>query len=182
MPLWAQPTQTGCPLSQIESEPMKTKKDRDGVFIRRGSYYISFIDGQGRRRQRKLKGVTSLTTAKALRAKELENAEKTRTLGYTQPTKDTFEEFAAIYLKYQQPRIEPSSYERTHAIVKSHLMPAFGTMRLAQIRRLDTERYITKRLEHVSADTVVREVNVLKGMLTRAVAEEKIPFNPLSGF
>ena len=71
----------------------KRKGDRDGVFIRRGSYYISFTDAQGRRKRRKLKGVISLTEAKKLRNKELENAEKARLLGYTPPAKDTFAEF-----------------------------------------------------------------------------------------
>jgi len=30
--------------------PKSKIRDRDGVFIRRGSYYISFIDAQGRRK------------------------------------------------------------------------------------------------------------------------------------
>jgi integrase len=55
-------------------------------------------------------------------------------------------------------------------------------MRLASIRRLDAEHYITTRLLQVSNDTVIKDMNVLKGLLTRAVAEEKIAFSPLTGF
>jgi hypothetical protein len=85
---------------------MKTKRhDRDGVFTRKGAYWISFTDAQGRRKQRKLKGVCSLTTAKTLRAKELERAEKARLLGYTEPTKDTFAQFVPRYLEHQKARL-----------------------------------------------------------------------------
>ena len=94
----------------------KRKRDRDGVFIRRGSYWISFIDSQGRRKQRKLKGVISLTEARKLRNKELENAEKARTLGYTPPTKDTFAQFVHRYLRHQEARLTPAAYERTKGI------------------------------------------------------------------
>src|SRR6185312_3906689 len=108
----------------------KPKHDRDGVFIRRGSYWISFTDAQGRRKQRKLKGVVSLTEAKKLRNKELENAEKARVLGYTPPTKDSFAQFVPRYLKHQQARLTDAAYERTRGIVEGHLQPSFGTMQL----------------------------------------------------
>src|SRR5215471_18528482 len=107
---------------------MRKRTDRDGVFTRRGSYYISFTDAQGRRKRRKLKGVTSLTTAKTLRAKELENAEKARLLGYTPPTKDSFAQFVPRYLKHQEARLTPAAYERTRGIVEDHLKPEFGTI------------------------------------------------------
>src|SRR5579872_1354017 len=123
---------------------MKAKtSDRDGVFIRRGSYWINFIDYQVRRKQRKLKGVTSLTTAKALRAKELENAEKARLLGYTPPTKDTFAEFVPRYVKHQEARLTPAAYERTRGIVELHLRPHFGQMQLSLVRRREVQSYLT---------------------------------------
>src|SRR5215470_19391538 len=158
---------------------MRTKKpDRDGVFIRRGSYYISFTDAQGRRKQRKLKGVCSLTEAKKLRNKELENAEKARLLGYTPPTKDTFGEFVPRYLKHQQARLTPAAYERTRGIVESHLKPSFGQFQMALIRKRDVQGYITTRLgEEVSVETTRKEFFVLSHMLTLAVDWELIPAN-----
>ena len=157
---------------------MKTKRqDRDGVFMRRGSYYISFIDAQGRRKQRKLKGVVSLTRAKSLRAKELENAEKARLLGYTPPTKDTFAEFVPRYLRHQEARLTSTAYERTRGIVEVHLKPAFGTMQLSLMRKRDVEGYLTSRLVEVSAATARKEFFVLSHMLTLAVGWELIPAN-----
>ena len=149
---------------------MKTKKqDRDGIFIRRGSYYISFTDAQGRRKRRKLKGVTSLTTAKTLRAKELENAEKARLLGYTPPTKDSFAEFVPRYLQHQKARLRPATYERNEGIVKRHLQPTFGTMQLSLIRKRDVQSFLTSRLTVVSVETARKEVFLLSHMLSLAV-------------
>jgi len=157
---------------------VKTKKrDRDGVFIRRGSYWISFVDSQGRRKQRKLKGVTSLTTAKSLRAKELENAEKARLLGYIPPTKDSFAQLAPRYLKYQQARLTPAAYERTRGIVEAHLKPYFGQRQLSLIRKHEVQSYLTSRLADVSVESARREFFVLSHMFSLAVDWELIPAN-----
>ena len=161
---------------------MKTKKrDRDGVFKRSGAYYISFINAEGRRKQRKLKGVVSLTEAKRLRDEELRQAERARTLGYTPPAKDTFAEFVPQYLKHQQARIEANTYERTCAIVEDHLIPAFGPMQLSLIRKRDVEKYLTDRLTVASASTARKEVFVLSHMLKLAVDWELIPKNVAVG-
>jgi hypothetical protein len=67
----------------------KAKDRRDGIFERRGSYFISFTDAQGRRKQRKTSALT-LTQARTIRERELHNAEKARILGYTPPGKESF--------------------------------------------------------------------------------------------
>jgi len=157
---------------------MKTKRhDRDGVFTRKGAYWISFTDAQGRRKQRKLKGVISITVAKALRARELENVEKARTLGYTPPSKDTFAEFVSRYLKHQNARLTDAAYERTRGIVEDHLKPVFGTMQLSLIRRLDVQKFLTARLAEVSVETARKEFFVLSHMLSLALDWELIPAN-----
>jgi hypothetical protein len=68
----------------------KKTRDRDGVSLRKGSYYISFIDAKGRRRQRKLKGAHTLTQARSIRAAELAKVERARVLGYETPSENTF--------------------------------------------------------------------------------------------
>src|SRR5947207_661998 len=159
---------------------MARKKDRDGVFQRKGAFWISYNDAQGRRHQRKLKGVISLTKARELRNAELARAEKSRTLGYTEPTKDTFAEIIPRYLKHQEARLTPRAYERSRGIVEEHLKASFGNMRLAEIRRADVQRYITERTGNVSAGSVTKELNVLKHLLGLAVEWELIPINAAS--
>ncbi len=147
----------------------RKKPDRDGVFTRKGAFYISFTDTQGRRRQRKLKGVVSLTRAKELRNAELANVQKARALGYAEPTKDTFAEIISRYLQHQKARLTPRAYERSRGIVEQHLNSFFGPMRLSDIRRADIQKYITDRSGKVSAASVTKELNVLK----HAAADEE---------
>jgi integrase len=161
--------------------PKSKIHDRDGVFVRRRSYYISFIDAQGRRKQRKLKGAHTLTQARALRAKELENVERALVLGYIPPSKETFTEIIKRYLQHQKARLTPRAYERSRGIVEGHLKSTFGMMALASIRRADVQRYITERTAKVSAGTVTKELNTLKHLLSLAVEWELIPLNVVRG-
>ena len=156
----------------------RTKNDRDGVFIRRGSYHISYTDAQGRRKQRKLKGAHTLTQARSLRDAELRNIEKAHVLGYTPPGKETFAEIMARYLAHQRARLTAAAYARTKGIVEGHLTNSFGPVRLADIRRGDVQRYVTERSGSVAPASVVRELNVLKHLLNLAVDWELIPLNP----
>ena len=158
--------------------PRAKKNDRDGVFMRRGCYHISFVDSQGRRKQRKLKGAHTLTQARELRNAELARVEKSRTLGYTPPGKEMFSEVMPRYLAHQRARLTAAAYERTRGIVEGHLKNSFGPVRLADVRRGDVQKYITERSAVVCASSVVREMNVLKHLLNLAVDWELIPLNP----
>lgn len=59
--------------------PKAKRNGRDGIFMRRGNFYISFNDQTGRRVQRKVSAST-LTQARDLRNAETARVEKARTL------------------------------------------------------------------------------------------------------
>ena len=151
---------------------------RDGVYTRsdRRGFWISFEDAQGRRRQEKTDAPT-LQQARSILAQKRAEAEKARVMGYTPPSRDTFAEFEARYLKHQKARLTPRAYERTRGIVETHLRKAFGSSRLAEIRRADVQRYVTDRSGEVGAGSVAKELNVLKHALSMAVEWELIPVN-----
>jgi integrase len=159
----------------------KKKRDRDGVSLRKGSYYISFIDAKGRRRQRKLKGAHTLTQARSIRAAELAKVERARALGYEPPSENTFAEIVPRYLAHQKARLTPHAYARTKGIVESHLKGTFGATKLAEIRRADAQRYVTRRAAEVAAASVVKELNTLKHIFNLAIEWELIPMNPCVG-
>lgn len=174
---------------------MPRTKDRDGIYTRNGHYCISFIDAQGRRKQRKTNAHT-LQQARALRAQVMQEAEKQRVLGYAPPSKDTFAEFIPRYLKHQKARITKRAYERVCGIIEGkkdlaekyqkkqrsdHLKEVFGTMPLASIRRVDIQRYVTDRSGHAAPASVAKELNVLKHMLKLAVEWELVPVNYAHG-
>jgi len=73
---------------------------------------------------------------------------------------------------------EPRAYEREQGIMEAHLRPFFGTVKLADIRRVAVQRYITQRSGEVSPGSIVKELNVLKHLLALAVEWELIPANP----
>ena len=154
-------------------------KDRDGIYQRkdRPGFWASWIDASGKRRQRKLEAHT-LTQARDLLSAEKARVEKMATLGYAPPTKESFASLLPRYLKHQKPRLSERSYERTDGIVEKQLRPAFGAVRLGDIRRADIQQYVTERAGEVSPGSVVKELNVLKHLLGLAVEWELIPFNP----
>lgn len=158
--------------------PSKKQKreGRDGVQIRNGVYYISYRDARGQRRREATAAMT-LTQARDIRAYKRQEAERHRVTGYTPPSKTTFAEFVPRYLKHQQAKLTPQAYERSRGICETHLLGAFGSMRLADIRRADVDKYLTDRSEHVEDGSIIKEFNVLKHMLKLAVAWELIPVN-----
>jgi integrase len=162
--------------------PRGKVKDRDGIYQRkdRPGWWASWVDASGKRRQRKLEAHT-LQQARTLLNAEKARVEKTVTLGYAPPTAESFGVVSTRFLKHQKARLTPASYLRDQGIIETHLEPLFGDLRLAEIRRTDIQRYITHRSGSVSAASVVKELNVLKHLLSLAVEWELIPVNPAHG-
>lgn len=150
----------------------------DGVYKRkdREGYWITWTDLQGRRRQRKTQA-KSLSVARAALASERMRVEQGKILGFTPPGDDSFCELADRFLSFQKARVTKQEYDREKSIMDLHLKRFFYG-KVASIRKVDVDRYITKRSGHVAASTVRREVMVLKYALRKAVDWEIIPLNP----
>jgi integrase len=140
---------------------------------------MHWTDPQGRRKWRKL-NVTTLQQARKARAAELVRVERAKVLGFTPPGDQTFAEIGKRFLAHQKARLTEKSYQRECGIVNGHLSRAFSG-RIAQIRAIDVQRYVTKRVGEVSTHSVQKELNVLKHMLGLCVEWEIIPGNPSQG-
>jgi integrase len=153
----------------------------DGVYKRkdRPGYWISWRDAQGRRRWRKTNALT-LTQARNIRAGELLRVEQSRVLGFNPPGEDRFSDVAAAFLAHQKPRLTPLAYERERGIIELHVKPFFNVL-LKHVRKLDVQRYVTKRCADVSGDTVRKELNVIKHIFKLALEWELLPINPALG-
>lgn len=170
--------------------PKRSKSRRDGILTRPGrpGYYAAWRDGTGRRVQRKLHAIT-MQEAIAELAEEKKRAAKIRA-GETLPlTEDTFAAFADQFLKYQRKRISvavtrgklsAAEYTRQEGIIKSHLTPFFGQMKLSLIRKGHVTEYIHKRTGVIADATLLKEAGVLKRIFNVAVDLEKIAANPAS--
>jgi len=161
---------------------MANRANNDGVFKRkdRPGFWISWFDAQGRRRFRKTNAAT-LAQARAARSAEQVRVEQAKTVGFMPPGEDSFSEVAVRFVQHQKARLTPKSYLREKLIVEQHLKPFFPG-KLATIRRMDVQRYVTARFgTEVSAHSVLKELNVLKHLLRLAVEWELIPINPAQG-
>jgi integrase len=154
------------------------RTQKDGVFTRndRKGFYISWKDASGRRRKRKTNSTTLLQARNALEG-ERRRVEEARYLGFIPPGEDSFSEVAARFLAFQKARVSAREHEREESIFKNHLKPFFPG-RVAEIRKVDIDRYVTKRSGVVSPATVRREIMILKYLLSKAVDWEIIPVNP----
>jgi integrase len=155
------------------------RKDRDGITI-------VWRDAHDRRRSRILKNKT-VTEARQILAAEKHKVDQAKIYGGPLPSDETFADWADEFLKIQKNRITPqvvrgklsqAEFIRQKGIIESKLNPAFGTMKLAAMRKADVIRYIHSRTGQVSDATVIKEVNTLKRMLTVAVDLDKIAANP----
>jgi len=159
----------------------KSVQTRDGIYQRkdRPGFWISWNDVQGRRRYRKT-DAQNITQAKQIRSAELLRVEQARALGFAPPGEETFAALAKRFLTYQKSRLTPRAYDRERSIVELHLQPFFPC-KVASVRRVDIQRYVTVRSAKVSAHTVQKELNILKHLLRLAVEWEIIPFHPSQG-
>jgi integrase len=164
--------------------PRGKTKDRDGVYQRKdrpGTWWGSWIDASGKRRQRKLQAHT-LQQARSLLNAEKARVEKIVTLGYAPPSDESMGVVSKRFLKHQKARLTPAAYVREEGILEKHLKPFFGeNTRLANIRRVDVQRFVTERSGEVSPASVVKELNVLKHLLALAVEWELLPVNVAHG-
>ena len=150
----------------------------DGVYTRkdRPGFWISWIDAQGRRRYRKT-NASNLTQARAARAAELVRVEQAKILGFNPPGDDSFEQVADRFLSFQKVRVTEQEYDREKLIVDKHLI-GFFKGKIAGIRKVDIDRFVTSRSGKVKAATVRREGMILKYILSKAVEWEIIPVTP----
>jgi integrase len=166
----------------------KRKQRGDGIYKQpdREGWVISWKGADGRRHRRTVK-VTDFEDAKAALAAEKLKVEKHQILGAPVPSDDSFAVFANEFLEFQKRRksnhvihgrVTPETLQRQTGIIEQHLVPFFGQMRLAAIRRSDVNKYIISRTGEVSGDTIIKEVAVLKRLFNVAVSLEKIPSNP----
>ena len=153
----------------------------DGVYTRkdRPGYWITWMDAQGHRRYRRTNART-LMQARAARGAELVRVEQAKVLGFAPPSHETLSELGDRFLMHQKPRVTSKTYQRESAIVRKHFVPFFSCS-VAKIRKVDIQRFITKRAGSVSAHTVQKELNCLKHMLNLAIEWEIIPYSPARG-
>jgi integrase len=137
-----------------------------GIFKKQGNWWIDFYH-QGKRIRRKV-GPSKRVAEMALADVQVKKA-KNDFLGVCEPKKILFKDFAAEYLNYSKANKARSSYERDVTTIQKHMVPVWGDERMDRITSKMIEDYKLKRVEHVVASTVTRELFTVKNMFRKAV-------------
>jgi integrase len=149
------------------------RKTRGLMQDKRGRWWIDYRTPEGRRR-RKLCGTHD--SAKTELAK-VDLSKKDRS--YIDPhASPTFQEFSEVYLKTVS--VHKKSHERVTRLIKS-LVAAFGSSKLAKVKRSDVLSYRVSRMNSVSKTTVNREVSLLRHIFNVAVFQGMVGVNPARG-
>ena len=118
--------------------------------------------------------------------------------GYAEPSRLTVGDYLESWLAdYAAHNVSPHSFDRYCDVVRKHLVPAFGDLRLNQLQPVRIQRYYATALDHgrlhppkpaaegdppkptgLSPGTVLYHHQVLRGALKRAVRLGLLMVNP----
>ena len=143
------------------------------VYLRGKTWWVKYRASDGSRVQKSLK-TKDKKIAKAVKLKiEYEASTGHQIIGSI----PTFGEYAEGYLAWRELEY-PDSQERVAQIVEQHLKPEFEFMTLNNIRKKETEEWITKRRKAgAKTGTVEKELRPLKAIINHAVEYELVPQN-----
>lgn len=98
--------------------------------------------------------------------------------GWKKPSNPTLDEWWRTYRAAK--RKSPATWAREDSIMRLHVLPQFGRLRLSDFVKSDFERHFNRRCRGgVSLDTMARELSLLKAVFEAAVDDELLERNPL---
>lgn len=163
--------------------PKETRKrkggTRDGLFQRKGWWWLDYYDAEGKRHRQK--AAPDYDTAKKMYREKMTGIAKGDFLG--------IREEGIILRKFVEEKYWPtikgslSFFEerRSRSILDQHIIPRFGDFKLAKIRTEDIDRWQSERMGKVSPGTVRKEMMRLKHLLNCAVKWKYVKGSPAEG-
>lgn len=129
---------------------------------------------------RKNLGAMSKDRANLLYKRLIADAAKRRRRASLATGEETVEEIANQYLEIHGPDMAPSTLARTSAAMKSHILPAFGSTPVEELRALEIKKYeIARTAEGAAPGTIAREWTILRAVFNWAERVELIERNPI---
>jgi len=129
-------------------------------------YRIRWLDHEGKRQAQFFDSFVE--AERALRERQTEADDVRRGLRRPTPTDHTFNELADYWLKHRA--VEKRSKADDESIIRRHLRPAFGILRLCDIDTEHFDRYKAER-RGLKPKTVANQL-ILLGTMFRLAAEE----------
>jgi integrase len=163
------------------ARPLRRQRSRvPGIYYRHNAagkrvYEFVYRDSTGRQRWRG--GCPTLKDAQDARGELLCRLRRGERVV---PIKATFAEFARQWLADQQ-HLRPSTRERYRWAIEHHLIPRLGPFRLAEIREDIVAALVRDLSKTHRRSTVKAVINVLSGILGRAVRRGAVASNAVLG-
>ncbi|TDX59008.1 tyrosine-type recombinase/integrase [Orenia marismortui] len=157
----------------------KTSSDNYEAFVEMGK------DPATGKRKRETKTFRTKKDAKVWMAKKIQEKE----LGITfDPGNYTIKDYLLKWLQdYCEPNLSPTTYRGYETIVKSHLIPTLGALKLKELKPMHIQSYQSHKLRTgrqdgnkggLSKKTLLQHHRVLSKALKQAVQWQLIPINP----
>jgi integrase len=150
------------------------------IFQRGDGYWVAVLssgfDGTGKRRRKTVYGKTKKEVQDKLKDEGYSLARGTS----LDAGKITLADYLELWLAMKQSRTAPATWARYKSMVKTHITPRLGGVRLDKITAAHAERlYLEMEKDELSGRTRQLAGVTLSGALSHAVATRLIPFNPV---
>ena len=93
----------------------------------------------------------------------------------------TVAELAPAWLSRKESDVAPSNYRTLESAWRIHVLPVWGSTRIADVDLAAVERWIAVMKEKSGATNVIRAYGVLAGILDDAVKGKRLASNPARG-
>ncbi|HTK90704.1 MAG TPA: site-specific integrase [Verrucomicrobiae bacterium] len=163
----------------VTPKPANKSRRRDGLFQRRGWWWLDYTDADGKRHRQK--GAPDYQTAKLILREKLSAIAKGEALGVRGESIRLSEFVERKYWPTVRANVSPGEAIRARSILDIHILPRFGGTKLAKLRREDIERWQAERRASVSGSTANKELMRLGHILNRAVKWGYLRTNPAKG-
>ena len=153
----------------MEKPKAKRRGNRDGLFReRRPGLWEAQVYLDGHRRS-----VYGTTRAKAsAKLRELLHSDDK---GLPVPTsQSTVAEYLTEWLAFVKPRVRPRTYTRYEQIVRVHLIPALGKVRLPRLTDTHLDHMYTAKLESGLSPRTVHHLHVVLGTALRRALKKRL--------
>jgi hypothetical protein len=162
----------------VTPKPANKSRRRDGLFQRRGWWWLDCTDADGKRHRQK--GAPDYQTAKLLYRQTMTAIAKGEVTGVREEGMRLREFVDRRYWPTVKTALSAWEVDRARRVLDRQLLPRFGDAKLVKLRREEIERWQAERLgkggpmrdkgKGVAAGTANKELMRLKHILNRAVA------------
>lgn len=147
---------------------------------------IRFEDVDGSPRKERTKAESS-TLARRILAARQNSVEEARLQGLRsiddllsrQPSV-TLRQFSKEFVTHAQAQTRPNTCARYEHLLRKHVLPALGDLRLTEINPGHVQRFADMRLKDAAPATVRQELAVLSGIFREALKRDLVQRNPVA--